>query len=69
MVLSEKIQEYIGRLPPSFQEELFDYLEFLLAKAEHEDEEWSRMSLASAMRGMEDEPELYTLADLKVKYS
>ena len=69
MVLSEKIQEYIQKLPPSFQEELFDYLEFLLAKAEREDREWSRLSLASAMRGMEDEPELYTLADLKDKYS
>jgi len=69
MMFSEKIQEYIQKLPPSFQEELFDYLEFLLAKAEREDKEWSRLSLASAMRGMEDEPELYTLADLKVKYS
>ena len=69
MVLREKIQEYIQKLPPSFQEELLDYLEFLLAKAEREDKEWSRHSLASAMRGMEDELELYTLADLKVKYS
>jgi hypothetical protein len=48
---------------------MLDYLEFLLTKAEREDKEWSRLSLASAMRGMEDEPELYTLADLKVKYS
>jgi hypothetical protein len=69
MVLSEKIQEYIQKLPPSFQEELFDYLEFLLAKAEREDKEWSRLSLESAMRGMEDEPAIYTVADLKVKYS
>ena len=69
MVLSEKIQKYIQKLPPSFQEELFDYLEFLLAKAEREDKEWSRLSLTSAMRGMEDEPAIYTVADLKVKYS
>jgi len=69
MVLSEKIQEYIQKLPPSFQEEVLDYLEFLLAKAEREDRQWSRLSLASAMRGMEDEPEIYTIADLKVKYS
>jgi len=69
MILSEKIQEYIQKLPPSFQEELFNYLEFLLAKAERENKEWSRLSLASAMRGMEDEPEIYTVADLKVKYS
>jgi hypothetical protein len=69
MVLSEKIQEYIQKLPPSFQEELFDYLEFLLAKAEREDKEWSRLLLASAMHGMEDEPAIYTVADLKIKYS
>ena len=69
MVLSEKIQEYIQKLPPSFQEELFDYLEFLLDKAEREDKEWSRLSLTSAMGGMEDEPAIYTVADLKVKYS
>ena len=69
MVLSEKIQEYIQKLPPSFQAEPFDYFEFLFATAEREDKEWSRLSLASAMRGMEDEPEIYTVTDLKVKYS
>ena len=69
MVLSEKIHKYIQKLPASFQEEVLDYLEFLLLKAEREDKEWSRFSLTSAMRGINNEPELYTLADLKVKYS
>ena len=69
MVLSEKLHEYIRKLPASFQEEVLDYLEFLLAKVEREDKEWSRLSLTSALRYMDDEPELYTLADLKVKYS
>jgi hypothetical protein len=69
MVLTEKIQEYIRKLPQSLQQEMLDYLEFLLAKAEREDKEWSTLSLESAMRGMEDEPGLYTLADLKVKYT
>ena len=69
MNLSEKIQATIQKLPSSFQEEVIDYLEFLLAKAEREDREWARLSLASAMRGMEDEPGLYTLDDLKVKYT
>ena len=32
------------------------------------EKEWSRLSLASAMRGMEDEADHYTLADLKVEY-
>lgn len=69
MVLNEKIQEYIRKLPELLQEEMLDYLEFLLVKANREDNEWSRLSLASAMRGMEDEPDFYTLSDLKVKYS
>ena len=69
MVLNEKIQEYIRKLPDSLQEEMLDYLEFLLAKVEREDREWSNLSLSSAMRGMEEEPGLYTLADLKIKYT
>ena len=69
MVLNEKIQEYIRKLPQSLQEEMIDYLEFLLVKAQREDNEWSSLSLASALRGMENEPDLYTLSDLKVKYS
>lgn len=73
MVMNQKIQDYIEKLPPSFQEEVLDFLEYLLVKAEREsarreENEWSRMSLESAMRGMEDEPDLYTIADLKVKY-
>ena len=69
MVLNEKIQEYIRKLPQSLQEEILDYLEFLLAKAQREDNEWSNLSLASALHGMENEPDIYTLSDLKVKYS
>jgi hypothetical protein len=69
MVLNKKIQEYIRKLPQSLQEEMIDYLEFLLAKAQREDNEWSSLSLASALRGMENEPDLYSLSDLKVKYS
>jgi len=69
MVLNEKIQEYIQKLPASYQEELLDYLEFLLAKAKREDKEWSNLSLSSAMRGMEGEPEIYTIKDLKARYS
>jgi hypothetical protein len=69
MVLNEKIQEYISKLPDSLQEELLDYLEFLLLKAQRENNEWSSLSLASALRGIENEPDLYTLSDLKVKYS
>jgi len=36
MVMNQKIQDYIQKLPPSFQEEVLDFLEYLLAKAERE---------------------------------
>jgi hypothetical protein len=69
MVMNQKIQDYIQKLPPSFQEEVLDFLEYLLAKAEREtarreEKEWSRLSLESAIRVMEDEPNLYTISDL-----
>jgi hypothetical protein len=69
MVLNEKIQECIRKLPESLQEEMLDYLEFLLVKAQRENNDWSSLALASALRGMQNEPDLYTLSDLKVKYS
>ena len=69
MVMNQKIQFYIEKLPLSYQEEVVDFLAYLLAKAERQEElEWSRFSLASAMRGMEDEPSEYTLDDLNVRY-
>ncbi|MBK9007969.1 MAG: DUF2281 domain-containing protein [Anaerolineae bacterium] len=69
MVMNQTIQNYIEKLPASYQETVVDFLEFLLSKAERQEElEWSRFSLASAMRGMEDEPSEYTLDDLKVRY-
>jgi hypothetical protein len=75
MLLSEKIQQYVQRLPPSFQAQVLDFVEYLEIKAEREaaqreDEEWSGLSLAFAMRGMEDEKvPTYTAADLKVVFS
>lgn len=69
MLLNRTIQTYLEKLPSSYQEEVIDFLAYLLAKAEREqDQEWSDMSLAYAMRDMEDEPSEYTIADLKVVY-
>jgi len=34
MILSDRIQEYVQRLPASFQMEVLDFAEYLLAKAE-----------------------------------
>ena len=69
MVMNQRIQNCIEKLPLSYQEEVVDFLAHLLAKAEREqDKEWSNMSLTYAMRDMEDEPSEYTLDDLKVRY-
>jgi hypothetical protein len=69
MLMDKTIQTYIEKLPPSYQEEVVDFLAYLLAKAEREqDKEWSNVSLTYAMRDMEDESSEYTIADLKVVY-
>jgi len=75
MILSERIQEYVQRLPASFQMEVLDFAEYLLAKAERkavrqEEKDWSNLSLSFALRGMEDEDtRAYTTSDLKVVFS
>ena len=70
MTLDEKIQHYAQKLPHSFQEELLDFVQYLLMKAEQQEkQEWASLSLSSAMRDMEDEPVLYSLSDLKVVFA
>jgi|GEM_PF-3664888 len=39
MTLDEKIYEYIQKLPRSFQEELLDYVEYLVMKAEQQEKQ------------------------------
>ena len=69
MTLDEKIQQYVQKLPRSFQEELLDFVEYLVIKAEqHEQRDWSSLSLSSAMRGMEDEATSYSISDLRVTF-
>jgi hypothetical protein len=73
MTIAEKIQHRIRKLPNAFQTEVLDFVEYLLAKVEREvsdrEDDWPGLSLAFAMRGMEDEDlPLYTLADLKVVF-
>lgn len=72
MTTLENIHQYAQMLPDSLQREVLDFVRFLLFKREQEitpeqdDMEWSNLSLASAMRGMEDEDTpVYTLDDLK----
>ncbi len=75
MTITERIQQYVQKLPMPFQAEVLDFVEYLLTKTEQgavlkEDRHWSSFSLARAMRGMEDETTpTYTTADLKVMFS
>jgi Protein of unknown function (DUF2281) len=69
MMVSEQINGKLQRLPLPLQEEVLDFVEFLLHKNGDEDSEWSAFSLTQAMRGLEDDdmPE-YSDADLKDKW-
>jgi hypothetical protein len=75
MAIDERIQEYVQKLPASLQAEVLDFVAYLLDKVERdlfqqEEGQWADLSLAQAMRGMEDEATpLYTVADLKVVFS
>ena len=66
MSVAERIAADLQVLPESAQAEVLDFVEFLKAKTRTaEDADWSALSLAQAMRGMEDEPSLYSESDLK----
>lgn len=75
MQVEEEIQKNVRKLPETFQVEVLNFIEYLLAKSEREvarqDElDWSGFSLASAMREIEDEDmPTYTMDDLKVLFS
>lgn len=73
MTTSEAIIQHLKRLPEPAKAEVLDFIEFLQARApksaaRREELAWSEFSLASAMRGMEDEDSPYTLDDLKESF-
>ena len=75
MIVSEKINEKLEKLPVAMQLEVLDFVEFVAQKAERQtaeieaERQWAEFSLNQAMKGLEDEetPE-YTEADLKEKW-
>ncbi len=70
MTLDEKIYQYARKLPYAFQEELFDFVQYLLMKAEQQEKQsWASLSLSAAMRDMEDEPDLYNMSDIRVAFA
>ena len=69
MTLDKKIYQHVQKLPRSFQEELLDYVEYLVMKAEQQEQkDWESLSLSSAMRDMEDEAVSYSLSDLRESF-
>lgn len=69
MTLDEKIHLYARKLPPAFQAEVFDFVQYLLHKAEQqEDQDWDTMALSAALQDMHDEPDLYHESDVRVVF-
>lgn len=67
MSLEDKIIQYLHELPESKKAQVLDFVEYPRSKADERD--WSDMSLASAMRGMESEISPYSLEDLKESFT
>lgn len=76
MLLIEKLQEDVRKLPENLQQEVLDFVEFLLYKldedaARREETEWSHAALAYVMSQMDKEDggaPTYSLHDLKEHY-
>ena len=73
MTTAEAIIRSLEPLPETAKQEVLDFVEFLRRRRLHEPQHdegaaWSELSLASAMRGMEDEDSPYSLADLKESF-
>jgi len=73
MTTAQAILERLKSLPDSAQQEVLDFIKFLESRraglVQEEEDAWSGFSLASAMRGMENEETAYTLSDLKESFS
>ena len=69
MSVAEKVARDLRSLPQSAQAEVLDFVEFLKAKSQNEERaDWTAFSLTQAMRGMENEADLYSDDDLKERF-
>ena len=74
MSLKEKINQRIDSLAENKQQVVLDFIETLFqenpkAGAQKENRDWNQFSLAQAIEGISEEPEVeYTLADLKERW-
>lgn len=58
-------------MPESDKIEVLEFVEYLKSKKgrKEEDSEWSRFSLDSAMKGIEEESSPYGIEDIKERFS
>jgi hypothetical protein len=70
MAIADLIQDKVNWLSEPTQLEVLDFVDYLLYKSRQEDVLWSKLSLSSAIRGLEDEewPD-YDAQDLKERWS
>ncbi len=71
MTIAERIHEQAQKLPEPLQAEALDFIEFLMQRqsVRKEDLDWSHLSLATAMRDIEDEDvPIYDESDLKERW-
>lgn len=79
MGYAELIQQRLQVLPTEKQAEVYDFVEFIAARTPHAapkteptsdwtDAAFSRLAMAKAMRGLEDDPVTYGLDDLKERW-
>lgn len=69
METGNQLEELIRNLPDNLKAEACDFGHFLLDRELREEaREWNHFSLRRALQGLEQEEELYTEADLKVRW-
>lgn len=72
MTVAEQVGRHVRELPEPFQVEVLDFVEFIERKCSKQGGElsqWGAASLLSAMRGLESEPDMYSLNDLKEEFA
>lgn len=70
MTTAERIHEQVQKLPEPLQAETLDFIESLMQhqSVRKEDLDWSHLSLAAAMRDIEEEDVIYDESDLKERW-
>jgi hypothetical protein len=79
MGYAELIHLRLQTLPPDKQAEIYDFVEFIASRAvvvaantgmpdDWSADEFSRFSMTQAMRGLENDPVVYSVDDLKERW-